>query len=266
MDDAFPDGSALEYRFCNALSYAADVDDINDCDPDDLERLIAEGYVIVDKRKRIAMLTAEGWDWCRYERGRNRAYGDSFSGPMPLFMSKEAFAERVGKSLKAVERASISRIAPAVNSIGYIDYNLALDLWAIPDQRIVYFEAPGDAYPRPKEISRKLWTPGGWVYVPYIRPLFRLHELQIEYCARDWHPLDEGIDEDLEQTRPPEHFTEGLVYGPRGHIAVIRLDDDGTLLMPWDTAAAILRDHAGVEMTYPMIKATWPENEFMLGV
>ena len=242
-NDCFPDLSVLETEFCMNYSYSSPIDDF---DAGELSRLVSEGYLHVDHATGWAILTERGWDWCRHERGRNRDGGDSFSGMMPLYMSKADFAAKVDLSIEAVEKACSGPIALATNAIGFVDYYLAtlmLDL----GHPYGYFTAPADAYPRPESISDEMHRPGGWVYVSNVRPIFRQHDLQIEIASLDRPDRQRG------------YVSHGLIYGPRGHIAEIPLDDDGMTMMPWQTAAAILRDHAQVELTKEMLTAAWPD-------
>lgn len=252
--DNFPDGTGFEYSFCMNYSYIVPLASLDE--PDELARLIDEDYVRVDQRNSLAILTRKGWEWCRYERGRNRDQGDSFWGTMPLYMSKSDLAKRIRCCEADVERACESWFAAAINRLGYVDYN---HVCAIIRRNDATFE-PTCVYPRPVTIEPIIGEPGGWVYVPYIRPLFQQHDIEIELAATDiGNRLDGTDDVDDEPYGGRGYATWGVVYGPRGHIAYIELDDDGTPHMPWETAEAILRDHAGVEkLTKDMVESAWP--------
>jgi len=240
-DDYFPDRSSLETVFCMDYSYSAFLDDL---DPD-VPRLVAEGYIRIDQTAGWAILAERGWDWCRHERGKNRDGGDSFSGRIPHFMSKADFAAKADMTIEAVEAACAGPIALATNSIGFVDSNLAGEMLGL-ELRYADFSPPADAYPRPESISDEMHQPGGWVYVSNVRPIFRQHDLQIEIASVDRPDRQRG------------YLSIGCIYGPRGHIAAIPLDDDGMTMMPWATAAAILRDHAQVALTKEMLTAAWP--------
>lgn len=260
MDD-FPDGTSFEYSFSMNYSYIVPVSELDD---DELPQMVEEDYVRLDERNGLAILTRKGWEWCRYEHSRNRDGGDTFLGTVPLFMSKADLAERLSWSLEHVEAECSDRFAPALNAIGYLDYNHVAEILRI---REASFE-PTCVYPRPTETVQRINVPGGWVYVPHVRALFQKHDLEIELTVADLGDRLDGTDEPDEvreqlQNHGHCYVSWGVVYGPRGHIAYVELDDDGTPNMPWAIAEAILRDHAGVpELTAEMWRGMVQDPEF----
>lgn len=243
VSDDFPDDSALETEFCECRKYTCPIEDI---DGDELGMLVSEGYIRVDEAAGWAILADRGWDWCRHRRAKNRAAGDSFGDWLPHFVSKADFAARTDMPIEDVEAACAGRLALATNRIGFVDVNLGREILGI-DGHCDFFSPQDGAYARPDAISDSMHQPGGWVYVSNVRTVFRQHDLQIEiYSVED---PDGGYD----------WVSLGRIYGPRGHIAEIPLDDDGMTMMPYDTAAAILRDHAEVELTEEMLTAAWPD-------
>ncbi|WP_066725837.1 MULTISPECIES: hypothetical protein [Hyphomicrobiales] len=254
-DDNFPDGTSLEFSFSMNYSYIVPLSELDE--PDELARMIAEDYVRLDERNGLAILTRKGWGWCRYEHSRNRDGGDTFLGTVPLYMSKADLAERLKWPVEQVEAECADRFAPALNSVGYVDYNHVAEIIGLPDASF----APTCVYPRPASPEPYMNVVGGWLYVPHVRQLFQQHDLEIELTVADLGDRLDGTDEPAdvrEQLRKHGHcyVSWGVVYGPRGHIAYVELDDDGTPHMPWSIAESILREHAGVEtLTFEMLKA-----------
>lgn len=241
--DYFPDGSTFEYHFSMNYSYIVPLTDLDE--PEELARMVAEDYVRLDKRNSLAILTRKGWEWCSYEHSRNRDQGDQLLGAVPLFMSKDDLVKRLRWPDGEVERVADDWFSAARNSIGFFDYN---HVAAIVGRSKARFE-PTCVYPTPKTIEAYVNEPVGWLYVPLVRQLFQQHDLEIELTVADVGDRLDGTDEpeDNEKAYGHRYVSWGVVYGPRGHIAYVELEDDGTPLMPWATAEAILRDHAGVE-------------------
>lgn len=240
-NDYFPDGSAFEWHFSMQYSYIVPLADLDE--PDELKRMVDEGYVRLDEPNSLAILTRKGWEWCRYEHSRNRDQGDQFLGTVPLYLSKSDLAKRIGWTEEDVEVACVDRFAAAVNSIGHVDYNHVAMILGRPEELF----KPTCVYPTPKTIEPYINETTGWLYVPHVRQLFQQHDLEIELTVADLGDRLDGTDEPEDLPHGHKYVSWGVVYGPRGHIAYVELEDDGTPLMPWATAEAILRDHAGVE-------------------